>query len=101
MRKDPKGLRSIKLKASRANHRTESVSIEGAGTDDQGDWNIKGHAETLGTLTLRFFLKEGISSQGWEYNGHVNLERKAFGGYWGFRNVEQDMSNGSFFFYKC
>jgi hypothetical protein len=100
-RKDPKGLRSLQLIATKADRNAESADVEGTATDDQGDWVIKGDADRLGRLSLRFFLKEGSYEQGWEYKGHVNLEMRAMGGFWGFRNVERDGSGGSFFYFKC
>jgi len=100
-RKDPKGLRSLELKATKADRSADSADVEGTATDDQGDWIIKGEADTSGGLSLRFFLKEGSYEQGWEYKGHVNLERRAMGGFWGFRNVEREGSGGSFFYFKC
>ncbi|KAI0968145.1 hypothetical protein F4678DRAFT_443414 [Xylaria arbuscula] len=100
-RKDPKGHMTLNLRATPVvkgnEHYTE---LSGHGTEESGDTAVKGKAFASGEIRLRLVLAGNDENEGWEYVGVVDLERRAFGGFWGLPDVPRDGCTGTFFFFK-
>ncbi|RYP46691.1 hypothetical protein DL768_007124 [Monosporascus sp. mg162] len=101
-RKDPKGLAMLSLKAATSRtHSSNCVRILGSGSNDVGKLEVKGEAHMSGEIKLRIFLEDNSEDEGWEYTGFANLDRQAFGGFWGFPTIPRSGALGTFFYFKC
>ncbi|KAI1429751.1 hypothetical protein F5Y12DRAFT_709753 [Xylaria sp. FL1777] len=98
---DPKGHVTLDLKATRTGREHDhDVELIGRGTEESGEITVKGEAYKSGEVRLRLCLAGNDEDGGWEYIGFVNLERRAFGGFWGLPGIPRDRSIGTFFLYK-
>ncbi|KAI1078367.1 hypothetical protein F5B20DRAFT_547886 [Whalleya microplaca] len=91
---------SLKAAISKSQN-SESVRILGSGSNDMGRLEVTGEAHKSGKIKLRIFLKDNGEDEGWEYTGFANLDRQAFGGFWGFLTIPRSSALGTFFYFKC
>ncbi|KAI3334721.1 hypothetical protein F4824DRAFT_177811 [Ustulina deusta] len=99
---DPKGHYTLDLRATpSASGHDHYVELVGRGIEELGETTVKGRADISGEVRLRLCRAGNDENGGWEYVGVVNLERKAFGGFWGLPGVPREKCGGTFFFFKC
>ncbi|KAI0811763.1 hypothetical protein GGR55DRAFT_641691 [Xylaria sp. FL0064] len=100
-RTDPKGHVALDLRATTTRGHDHDVEVSGRGTEESGEITVTGKAYKWGEVQLRVYLSGNDAKDGWEYVGIVDLECKAFGGFWGLPGTPRDKSDGTFFFFKC
>ncbi|KAI1277030.1 hypothetical protein F5Y07DRAFT_364918 [Xylaria sp. FL0933] len=100
-RTDPKGHVTLDLRRTTIREYDHHVEVSGGGTEESGEITVTGKAYEWGEVRLRMSLSGNDAKDGWEYVGIVDLERKAFGGFWGLPRTPRNQSLGTFFFFKC
>ncbi|KAI1750907.1 hypothetical protein F4782DRAFT_507179 [Xylaria castorea] len=101
-RLDPKGHYTLDLRAAPSGREHDyHVELLGRGIEELGETTVKGTAHKSGEIRLRLCLVGNDENDGWEYVGFVDLERRAFGGFWGLPGASREKCEGTFFFFKC